>query len=318
MSPFFSIIIPTYNSSEFIEMTIESVFKQNYQDYEIIVVDDGSTDETINILKKYTSSIEIIMQGNKGPGAARNKGIEIAQGIYVAMLDSDDVWFPWTLELYKKIIDDHNLPSFVVGNFIRFNNPCELINVAFPKFQAREYKDYYSTSHDRLLFGTCSVAIKRDVLLSIGGYTCFNMNAEDIDLWMRLGLSPGFVRIINPPVFAYRLKTDSLSWNNEKNYYGLCILINNERLGLYPGERKRQKDRHEILCSHIRAASINFILRDEYLKGWNLYRESFLWNLYIFRLRYLIALPTLLFFRSLAKLGRYGLGKIRHGHFRKK
>ena len=98
MKPKVSVVIPTYNSSQFIVETLESVFAQTYKDYEIIVVDDGSTDNTKEVLQPYTSRIKYIYKENGGPASARNVGIKSAQGEYIAFLDSDDRWLPEKLE----------------------------------------------------------------------------------------------------------------------------------------------------------------------------------------------------------------------------
>jgi len=98
MHPTISVIIPTYNRANFICETIDSVLNQTYQDYEIIVVDDGSTDDTKQVLSKYGNRIIYIYQENQQVGAARNNGIRHSKGKYIALLDSDDVWLPQKLE----------------------------------------------------------------------------------------------------------------------------------------------------------------------------------------------------------------------------
>ena len=93
--PSVSVIIPVYNSSKWIEKTIESVLCQTYGDLETVIVDDGSTDDTAEIVKKYKNrAVRYFYQKNKGVSAARNKGIEVAGGKYIALLDHDDLWMP--------------------------------------------------------------------------------------------------------------------------------------------------------------------------------------------------------------------------------
>src|SRR3546814_65596 len=108
---FFSVVIPTYNRKKFIGTTLKSILAQQCTDYEIIVVDDGSTDGTRESLASYGSSVRILEQPNYGPGAARNLGLGEARGDYVAFLDSDDIWFPWTLETFATLITKHDSPS---------------------------------------------------------------------------------------------------------------------------------------------------------------------------------------------------------------
>ena len=105
MLPFVSVIIPTYNRAVSIGRAIESVLGQTYVEYEIVVVDDGSTDNTQQILKTYDGLIKCIAQKNAGVSAARNAGIQIARGEWIAFLDSDDQWFPNYLKLQIECIE---------------------------------------------------------------------------------------------------------------------------------------------------------------------------------------------------------------------
>src|SRR5262245_42788481 len=93
----FSVVIPTYNRLEFLISAIESVERQTYKSFEIIVVDDGSTDDTLAHLSALGDRVTLLRQMRKGPGAARNMGARHASGAYVAFLDSDDLWLPWSL-----------------------------------------------------------------------------------------------------------------------------------------------------------------------------------------------------------------------------
>src|SRR4029450_5225599 len=90
--PKVSVIIPTYNGAGFIGETIDSVLEQTYQDFELIVVDDGSTDETHKVLNSYGDKLKICSQANRGVTAARNAGIQAASGELIAFLDHDDLW----------------------------------------------------------------------------------------------------------------------------------------------------------------------------------------------------------------------------------
>ena len=99
--PRFSVVIPTHNRLDFLKQALSSVWTQTFTDYEVVVVDDGSTDGTRDWLAAQGKRIRAIRQPNRGPGAARNFGAREAQGNYVALLDSDDLWFPWTLDVFS-------------------------------------------------------------------------------------------------------------------------------------------------------------------------------------------------------------------------
>src|SRR5262245_2656991 len=96
--PIVSVIIPTFNRAHLILNAIHSVFAQTYRDYEIIVVDDGSTDDTVDRLKPYMNRIRYVYQENQGASAAQNKGVELAAGKWISILASDDEWLPTKLE----------------------------------------------------------------------------------------------------------------------------------------------------------------------------------------------------------------------------
>ena len=119
--PFFSILLPIYNREDFIAETLESVLNQSFQDWELVAVDDGSTDKSVRILEEYSDDrIKIIKQKNAGAGAARNTAISNAKGEYFAFLDSDDLWNPNHLELHHAAIVTSNYQKAFFRSFIAF------------------------------------------------------------------------------------------------------------------------------------------------------------------------------------------------------
>ena len=91
-TPLVSVIIPTYNTARYVQESINSVLEQDYPSIQLIVIDDGSTDETVDIIRHYGERVVLLTQQNQGAAAARNAGLAVAQGEYIAFLDSDDVW----------------------------------------------------------------------------------------------------------------------------------------------------------------------------------------------------------------------------------
>src|SRR3954447_14398775 len=106
-SPTVSVVIPAYNSAWCIDHAIDSVLAQTYHDYEIIVVDDGSTDETRDVVQRYGIAVRLVCKPNGGMSSARNRGISEARGRYIAFLDSDDRWLPTKLALQVALLDTH-------------------------------------------------------------------------------------------------------------------------------------------------------------------------------------------------------------------
>ena len=112
-----SVIIPTYNRAELVRETIDSALSQSYTDREIIVIDDGSTDDTEQRLQRYGKAITYIRQDNRGLNAARNRALDVATGEYIALLDSDDLWLDFKLQLETEILDAYPDAGFVFSDF---------------------------------------------------------------------------------------------------------------------------------------------------------------------------------------------------------
>jgi len=110
--PAVSIVIPAFNASWCIRRAVDSVLAQTFTDFELIVVDDGSTDETAEILRSYGDALRVVSQPNGGMSCARNAGIRIARGRYIAFLDADDRWLPAKLERQVKLLDDRPALAF--------------------------------------------------------------------------------------------------------------------------------------------------------------------------------------------------------------
>lgn len=122
-SPSISVIIPVYNRENLVTSCIESILKQTYEHREIIVVDDGSTDNTLNVVKQYQNDIKIIHIKNGGSPAARNAGLKHASGDYIAYIDSDDTWRPDKLSIFMNCIALCNRPEnlFMFSDFRRYD-----------------------------------------------------------------------------------------------------------------------------------------------------------------------------------------------------
>lgn len=288
--PFFSVIIPTFNRASLIRKTLESVLRQDFLDYEILVVDDGSTDDTLKVLNAYADRVQIFHQANQGPGAARNKGIQKAQGQYTAFLDSDDLWFPWTLRACHNAIQQAPNTKFLAGNVVFFKDENDLDLVcSSSSSEIHLFPDYYASSQRSFWLGTCSaVIIQTEILQQVGGFTNRGVNAEDADLWLRLGTIEGFGFIKAPALFAYRQHSGSAISDMTKTYHGIQYLIEQEKTGQYPGEKARHRERLEILTRHIRPVSLAYLRQGEIAKAWQFYQQTLRWHLELGRIRYLL------------------------------
>ncbi len=181
ISPRFSVIIPVFNRASFIIEAIESVLNQTYRDFELIVVDDGSTDDTPRVIKNYP--ITIIRQPNRGVSAARNSGIKAAKGEIIAFLDSDDIWHREKLQIQHEFFCKN--PSFKIhqtdeiwikdGKFLNKKR----------KHQKKEGFIFYDSLH-LCLISPSAVAIKRELFDEVGLFREDFEVCEDYELWLRI------------------------------------------------------------------------------------------------------------------------------------
>ena len=118
----FSVLVAAYNAERFICRTIDSILSQTFTDYEVVVVDDGSTDQTAELLRSYGTRIKVFRQANQGAEAARNKAASLARGEYLAMLDHDDLFLPCALATYDLIIRNFDSPPLIFGRMIEFRD----------------------------------------------------------------------------------------------------------------------------------------------------------------------------------------------------
>ena len=180
-----SVIIPTYNRKKYIKRAIDSVIRQSYKPFEIIVIDDGSTDGTYELIKKsYSSSqISIEKQINNGVSSARNKGVKLANGDWIAFLDSDDEWFENKLELQVREIKKSKTFMICHTNEIWIRNGIR-VN------QMKKHQKYggfiFEKCLDMCRISPSSVMIRRCIFDEIGLFDEDLIICEDYDLWLRI------------------------------------------------------------------------------------------------------------------------------------
>jgi glycosyltransferase involved in cell wall biosynthesis len=287
--PTFSVIIPVYNRWSLLEATLESVWRQTFTDYEIIVVDDGSTDDTpLYLSKPGDRGVTVIRQKNTGPGMARNNGAANAQGEYLAFLDSDDLWFPWTLQTVAELIAKHDRPALISASLLPFKHTAELSTIIHNESRAEFYRDYLSASDRDCFVGAGMTFVRRDKFLEVGGFCAQPINLEDHDLILRLGTAAGFVRVLQPPTLAYRSENNSWTGQSERSFAGCRYVIENEHQGVYPGGKLRRLDRRKIITRHVRPWALTFKRTGEWQPAWSLYKSTFVWNLSLHRWRFLM------------------------------
>ena len=186
--PTVSVVIPTFNRAHLITCAIKSILAQTYQDFEIIVVDDGSLDETEKSIQKCEDNrIKYIKhQKTKGPGAARNSGIDASSGDYIAFLDSDDEWLPTKLEKQVNLFKKDAEKTGLVYCGVELINQCNRIVIERWIPKNRGYVFEKNLSANFIVSGSSTVMVRRDVLKKTGRFDESLPSCEDWDLWIRI------------------------------------------------------------------------------------------------------------------------------------
>ena len=202
-----SVIIPSYNSARYVVVAVESVLAQTYRDFEILVIDDGSTDDTKEVLKKYGQSICYLYKPNGGVSNARNYGIEKARGKYVAFLDADDVWMPEKLNKQVALLESNTDVGLSYTSAIKVDENLETKSY----IEAKEYDDACEglLLEMNILILSSSIA-RRDIVLQTNGFDSQFSTCADKDFWLRLSLLTKFAPV-KEHLVKYRDVTGSMS-----------------------------------------------------------------------------------------------------------
>jgi hypothetical protein len=285
-----SVIIPTYNRCAYLLECLRSVAEQRRVPEEVIVVDDGSNDGTREAIAAI-KGVKLVVQMNAGPGAARNRGAAAASSEYIAFLDSDDIWFPWSLEAMMALIAGHGNPSLLFACFKDFSGASRTPPSAAP--EGCLYADFLAAAPDGVFAGAGMIVVKRSVFNAAGGFAEDRLNAEDHDLALRLGTAPGFLRVTQPIIVGHRIHSGNEMGDAGATLGGLARLVANERAGSYPGGAARLTERRTVIARHARWGVIAAVRAGAAHAAMPLYLDTFLWNARSGGAAYLAAAPLL-------------------------
>ena len=240
-----TVIIPMYNKGELIVRAIRSIQFQTFQDFDIIVVDDGSTDNGADIVKKIGDDrIRLIQQKNAGPGAARNTGINATESEYVAFLDADDEWYPWFLENSVKAITEHSV-HFVSTYFYKLPHNIDMSKLAEQKGITPGVYDL--TGDESPVMANALVACfqpfnsvcRKDIIQKHGGFydkgRC--ILGEDQYLFIKMVFSEP-VEVISPSAVRYHSESSELASNDKCRPIQPFLLNPDEIIEKCPNEKK--------------------------------------------------------------------------------
>ena len=207
--PLVTVIIPVYNNAEYIQHTLESVYDQTYKNHEIIVIDDGSSDESPKILAEQGRRIKLLTQKNEGAAVARNRGLERASGEFIAFLDGDDLWVEDNLERKIRILQHQPSVVGVFSNFSIFGDNIlheDGIFYLYPLFKRIKKsiaeifqfqqgdtnfeKYYFGNIFDSLFWGnfilTSTCVFRKQEILSLGNFKSKLITQQDYDYFLRI------------------------------------------------------------------------------------------------------------------------------------
>lgn len=273
--PKVSVIIPTYNRANYISEAIDSVLDQTFQDFEIIIIDDGSTDNTKTVLAKYGSKIKYFYKNNGGEGSARNLGIKKARGQYIAFLDSDDLWLPSKIEKQLSFLERNpkfDLVYTTMSIIDEFGNLKEEVRPTRPARNLSQLLDGYRIP--------MTVLVKKLKLLEAGYFDETMKVAEDTDMWIRFARL-GVIDFLNEPLALYRKHSNNISNDVKDAYLGhikiFKKIINDNGFKL-PKRIKKMKLAREYYL----------LAKEQYRTG--IYNEAFIFALHSISTFFLVGL----------------------------
>ncbi len=193
-APLISIVIPAYNAAAFLAECLESIFAQDHRPLEVIVIDDGSTDRSLAIAKAWLPAVRAVHQANAGPAAARNRGIEMADGEYLAFNDADDRWTPGRLARQLAILESRPDLDLVMG----------LVEMEYPVQAPQNAARFRSTGDQIALFSFGAGLFRRQLFERIGPLSEDLRNTEDADWFMRAREGGATWLLEDEPALIYR------------------------------------------------------------------------------------------------------------------
>lgn len=213
-----SVIIPTYNRGNLIARALDSVLAQTFKDFDVTIIDDGSTDNTKEVIKPYEGKVNYIYQKNGGISAARNRGIAESTGQYIAFLDSDDYWAPQKLEVQSKVLDDHPKVGIVYGRMPIVNEHGDVLGMKPNGVSGKNFQELLRVWGD---LPTSSVMTRRECFERVGVFDNNLPPMEDIDMWLRIAHAYD-LHEVEGQVLAYYWRHDhQITQDTIKVYSGL-------------------------------------------------------------------------------------------------
>jgi len=302
-----SVIIPTYNRADLLPRAINSVLNQIFQNFELIIVDDGSTDNTRQVVEEFQKKdkrIKYIWQENSGaPAKPRNTGIKNSQGEYIAFLDHDDEWLPQKLEKQLEIFEknhQNNLGFVGCNNFIIKEDKIQ-------EYKTPKYKNILPEILEKCFIRSCSgVIIKKSVLNKVGFFDENLKTGDDWDMWIRTIINGYSFDFVDKPLFKYYIHSENIS--APKNIKKV-IADENYILEKY---KKYYEQNPKFYSNRLRYTGTRYILAKDLKKGREYFKKSIKLNPLNFKSysRFLFSLLGFNFYYKLTQIKKFIFNKI--------
>jgi len=206
--PEVSVVIPTYNSARYLTEAIDSVLAQSFKDFEVLVIDDGSTDETESLIQRYGAEVRYVRQQNSGVAIARNRGIEQSRGRYVSFLDADDTWSASKLERQLAAMSENRQYRICYSAFTVVASDLAPIGVTRSCRQADALEDLLLRGN--VVATPSTVMGERSLFIEAGGFDPALSQCADWDMWVRLAALSDFL-YVDEPLVNYRQHGENMS-----------------------------------------------------------------------------------------------------------
>jgi glycosyltransferase involved in cell wall biosynthesis len=230
-----SVVIPAYNVENVISRTIESVLAQTHPANEIIVVDDGSTDNTVEAVRRFGDKVILIEQKNAGASSARNTGIKAAKSQWIALLDADDEWLEKKLELQIDLLKQNPDLNWITGNYYLYDcqtgiktdalTQSDLSNISNALGEGNQFNNFFDAYMVRGHGNTDTMLIKRELLIKAGMFDVDLPRINDYDMWLRIGYLKEALGFVCEPTAIYytNIATSIVSTYKSEDHFDIFL-----------------------------------------------------------------------------------------------
>ena len=253
-APQVSVVVPTYNTAAYIGEALESIFAKAYSNYEVIVVNDGSPDtpELERVLERFSGRITYLKKPNGGVASARNVGIRVSSGEYIAMLDSDDLFKPQWMRVQVDYLQKHPEIDMVYGDGIVFGTgiPESLVSRLNPSNGSATFE---ALVRERCCVPTAGVLVRRSAIFAVGLLDEDLRWGEDFDLWLRLAKEGHPIGYHRDVIFRYRCHAGGVTSQATTlpRYASLVLAKMLRRDDLTPEERRAAEEARDLFAARV-------------------------------------------------------------------